>query len=333
MSKVFTGASMSLDGYISGPDETGFEHLFKWYGNGDVEVTTRESGADVPPVRGERGALPQPPRRDRSNRRRPQAVRLHGCLGWQAPAGPARGRRHPQRPGGLAARGLSLQLRHRRDRERDRAGQGARGRQGGRRQRRHDRLAVPRRPPARRDLGRSRPGPARRRDILLRPAAERSGRARGSDRSSRTPMSRTCATASATRDGAASPRWKLPVRCGSLHGRGRVRLRGELPLLAVSGGHRLGVQGLRRDRAGEARAHGGPEHVAIFGEEDANDTRCAVCGGFLFSVVRDGAFVHVAMGSLVDAPTIRPTNHIFVGSKAAWFEITDDLPQFDEHSS
>jgi dihydrofolate reductase len=31
---------MSLDGYIAGPGETGFEHLFKWYGNGDVEVPT-----------------------------------------------------------------------------------------------------------------------------------------------------------------------------------------------------------------------------------------------------------------------------------------------------
>jgi dihydrofolate reductase len=40
MSKVYTGASMSLDGYIAGPAETGFEHLFKWYGNGDVEVPT-----------------------------------------------------------------------------------------------------------------------------------------------------------------------------------------------------------------------------------------------------------------------------------------------------
>ena len=40
MTKVYTGASMSLDGYISGPAETGFEHLFKWYGNGDVVVPT-----------------------------------------------------------------------------------------------------------------------------------------------------------------------------------------------------------------------------------------------------------------------------------------------------
>ena len=44
-----------------------------------------------------------------------------------------------------------------------------------------------------------------------------------------------------------------------------------------------------------------------------------------------GAFVHVAMGSLIDEPTIRPTEHIFVGSKAPWFEITDDLPQGQEY--
>jgi dihydrofolate reductase len=42
MSKVYTGASMSLDGYISGPGETGFEYLFKWYSNGDVEVPTSD---------------------------------------------------------------------------------------------------------------------------------------------------------------------------------------------------------------------------------------------------------------------------------------------------
>jgi hypothetical protein len=77
----------------------------------------------------------------------------------------------------------------------------------------------------------------------------------------------------------------------------------------------------------------GVDDIAVFGEDDLNDTRCRACGSFLFSVVRDGAFVHVALGSLVDAPTIRPTNHIFVGSKAPWFEITDDLPQFDEYAT
>ena len=75
----------------------------------------------------------------------------------------------------------------------------------------------------------------------------------------------------------------------------------------------------------------GADSLLVFGEEDLNHTRCGVCGSFLFSVVRDGAYVHVALGSLVDAPSLRPTHHMFVGSKAPWFEITDDLPQYDEY--
>jgi hypothetical protein len=47
--------------------------------------------------------------------------------------------------------------------------------------------------------------------------------------------------------------------------------------------------------------------------------------------VRDGQWVHVALGSLADAPSIRPSAHIFVGSKAPWYTITDDLPQFERH--
>ncbi len=76
---------------------------------------------------------------------------------------------------------------------------------------------------------------------------------------------------------------------------------------------------------------GGADDLLVHGEDALNDTRCAACGSLLYSVVRDGAYVHVALGSLVDDPSIRPTKHIFVGSKAPWFEITDDLPQFDEH--
>jgi hypothetical protein len=77
----------------------------------------------------------------------------------------------------------------------------------------------------------------------------------------------------------------------------------------------------------------GSDALLVVGEEDLNDTRCGACGSLLFSVVRDGAYVHVALGSLVDAPSIRPTQHIFVGSKAPWFEITDDLPQFEGHAT
>ena len=85
--------------------------------------------------------------------------------------------------------------------------------------------------------------------------------------------------------------------------------------------------GIERSKLGITK---GGENLLIFGEENANDTHCKVCGSLLYSVVRDGAFVHVTMGTLVDNPTIHPTAHIFVGSKAAWFTITDDLPQHEE---
>jgi hypothetical protein len=75
----------------------------------------------------------------------------------------------------------------------------------------------------------------------------------------------------------------------------------------------------------------GESEIMIFGEEDANNSHCRICGSLLFSVVREGAFVHVAMGTLIDDPSIRPTHHIFVSSKAPWFTIADDLPQYEEH--
>ena len=37
----------------------------------------------------------------------------------------------------------------------------------------------------------------------------------------------------------------------------------------------------------------------------------------------------LAMGTLDDDPGVRPSYHIFVGSKAPWYDITDNLPQFD----
>jgi len=75
----------------------------------------------------------------------------------------------------------------------------------------------------------------------------------------------------------------------------------------------------------------GEDQVLLFGDESANhDVHCKKCGSLLYSIVRDGAFAHVTLGTLVDAPTIRPTTHIFVSDKAPWFEIADDLPQFDE---
>jgi catechol 2,3-dioxygenase-like lactoylglutathione lyase family enzyme len=87
--------------------------------------------------------------------------------------------------------------------------------------------------------------------------------------------------------------------------------------------------GIEREKL--AIAEGG-DSLLIVGDDDLNDTHCSTCGSLLFSVVREGGYVHVALGSLVEAPTIRPTKHIFVGSKAPWFEIGDDLPRFEEHA-
>lgn len=75
----------------------------------------------------------------------------------------------------------------------------------------------------------------------------------------------------------------------------------------------------------------GEDQIMLIGDELANDQRCARCGSFLFSVVRDGEWVHVGMGSLADAPSITPTHHIFVSQKAPWHEITDDLPQYERY--
>jgi hypothetical protein len=74
----------------------------------------------------------------------------------------------------------------------------------------------------------------------------------------------------------------------------------------------------------------GASKTMIHGEPAADhDVRCAACGSLLYSIVRGGAYAHVTMGTMLSAPAIRPSMHIFVGSKAPWHEITDSLPQHD----
>ena len=87
------------------------------------------------------------------------------------------------------------------------------------------------------------------------------------------------------------------------------------------------VAGIEREKL---RIVEGGDRLLVWGGPDRNHTRCAVCGGFLCSVVRAGRWVHLGMGTLEDEPNIRPEAHIYVGSKAPWFEITDRLPQYEE---
>jgi hypothetical protein len=86
--------------------------------------------------------------------------------------------------------------------------------------------------------------------------------------------------------------------------------------------------GIERDKLNITQGQG---NLLIFGDENAaHDVHCNTCGSLMFSVVRGGEFVHVTLGTLEDTPAIRPTAHIFVASKAAWYSITDELPQHDE---
>ncbi len=71
----------------------------------------------------------------------------------------------------------------------------------------------------------------------------------------------------------------------------------------------------------------GESNLSQFGEASAHHALCKTCGSILYSLVREGEYVHVTYGTLIDEPSLRPTAHIFVGSKAGWYDITDDLPQ------
>lgn len=76
----------------------------------------------------------------------------------------------------------------------------------------------------------------------------------------------------------------------------------------------------------------GESEVASFqSSPGVRRTFCPRCGSPL-QFIRDSRpqTFSLAVGTLDDDPGIRPSGHIFVGSKAPWFEITDALPQHEE---
>jgi hypothetical protein len=82
-----------------------------------------------------------------------------------------------------------------------------------------------------------------------------------------------------------------------------------------------------------------PQTIAEFRTESGyRRSFCSTCGSPIPLTLTDtdtGAdtdFVWLPVGGFDDDPGIRPLRHIFVGSKAPWFEISDALPQFDEHA-
>ncbi len=87
-----------------------------------------------------------------------------------------------------------------------------------------------------------------------------------------------------------------------------------------------------RVRTADLRWKRGEELVRYY-ESSPGEHRgfCSVCGSnILTKFAARPQEVGFALGILDDDPGERPTCHIFVGSKAPWYEIADALPQYDE---
>jgi len=64
--------------------------------------------------------------------------------------------------------------------------------------------------------------------------------------------------------------------------------------------------------------------------ESLSQTFCSICGSSLISMYDDKPdYFGLPIGGLDQDPGNRPVAHIFVGSKAPWYEITDDLTQYE----
>ena len=75
--------------------------------------------------------------------------------------------------------------------------------------------------------------------------------------------------------------------------------------------------------------HSGADDIASYqSSPEVTRTFCRRCGSTLqfIRATRPDTF-SLALGTLDDDPGVRPSIHIFVGSKASWYEITDELDQ------
>ena len=57
---------------------------------------------------------------------------------------------------------------------------------------------------------------------------------------------------------------------------------------------------------------------------------CSRCGSPVPNPAPGAEWFEIPAGLLDDDPVLRPDKHIFVELKAPWFEMTDDLPQYDK---
>jgi hypothetical protein len=121
-------------------------------------------------------------------------------------------------------------------------------------------------------------------------------------------------------DGAAFVVEGTPIRCNNCHCSRCRKTRGAAHATNMS----TALDGVRMVR--------GEDLVTSYKVPEARfyaNVFCRRCGSKLPRFDRERDLAIVPMGALDDDPGIRPQRHIFVGSKAPWFEIADDLPQHD----
>ena len=75
----------------------------------------------------------------------------------------------------------------------------------------------------------------------------------------------------------------------------------------------------------------GADSLIVIGDANAaHAIHCGKCLSLLHWTGYEGK-IRVPYGSLIDEPALKPMAHMFVGSKAAWHVIHDDLPQHNEY--
>ena len=96
--------------------------------------------------------------------------------------------------------------------------------------------------------------------------------------------------------------------------------------------HGAAFRSRARVKADDFRWTQGAELLTYYESSPGNHRGfCRACGSPLLSRFdNDPSSYGLPLGALDDDPGIKPGFHVFVASKAPWYDITDELPQFAE---
>jgi hypothetical protein len=77
---------------------------------------------------------------------------------------------------------------------------------------------------------------------------------------------------------------------------------------------------------------GGEDNIESYrSSERGQRSFCRTCSSVTPILATEMGMALLPAGNLLDDPGVRPQAHVFVGSKAPWYEITDQLPQHAEY--